>query len=321
MTPGSRRDLYALLGVPRNASTAQIRSAYRRQARALHPDRNPLDPRAGEDLKRVNRAFEVLSDPELRARYDEFGEAGLREGFDPDAMRQYRNWRPPGVRGGWSGNLGKTFAGAAARPEAPAPFGEEDVDAFYRAVVERRAERAAGVDVERPCEVGLGEALRGAEKSIDTGISGVGTVRVRLPAGVRDGERVRVRGRGEPGRGGGAAGDLLLRIRVAPNDAFALEGDDLVASIPITIGEAWRGTTLTVPTPFGPREVVVPPGAASGTELTVTGVGAPRRAGGHGDLRVRLDVRLPPRETREARSLLDALDRLYGDRLRDDVTL
>lgn len=334
MTRASRRDLYALLGVARNASSAQVRSAYRARARTLHPDRNPLDPEAEEAFKRATRAYEVLSDPTLRARYDEFGEAGLREGFDPDVMRQYRDWRPPGVtRGGWSGNIGQIFgasSGHAARQVAPAPaFGQRDVDAFYQAVVDRPGAQgsgtssvfAPGADVSQTVALTLGEALRGAEKEVNTGIYGVGTVRVRMPLGVRDGERVRVRGRGEPGAGGGPAGDLLLRVRVEPHPAFRREGDDLRAEVPVTVGEAYKGTTLSVPTPLGPREVVLPPGTASGDEVTVPGGGAPRRDGTRGDLVVRVTVRLPPRGYREAEALLDALDRLYAARIRDDLAL
>jgi curved DNA-binding protein len=313
-----RRDLYAILGVTRNASTEEVRRAFRERARVAHPDRLPEDPGAAERFKRINLAFEVLTDVSRRRLYDEFGEAGLRPGFDPEAQRTYRRWQPPGVRAGagWSGNLGDLFPPARRAASADTPsFGEQDVQAFFAAAMARRRGRrnadrtteppsASGAPGERAGVVvlSLRESLRGAERTLPAG--GGGALRVRIPPGVQDGERLRV------GAGGSGTGPFWVTVRVDPHPRVRRDGDDLLVDLPITLGEAWRGLSLEVPAGDSAVPVEVPPGALSGDRVVVAGAGAPRRGGGRGRLIARIEVRRPP-PSAEADALFDALDRLY----------
>jgi len=313
----ARRDLYAVLGVHRNASTDEIRRAYRDLARRAHPDRQGEDVGTLERFKRINFAFEVLTDGRRRLLYDEFGEASLRPGFDPDAQRRYRRWQPPGVRTpGWSGNLGDVFptVGNAGRGAAPV-FDEKDVDAFLAAALERRRVEAGsrttpgrGPDGPSGVTLSLREAVHGTEREV-TGTGGE-RVRLRIPPGVRDGERLRARRRGQE--------DLWVEVRVLAHPRIRRDGDDLMVDVPLTLGEAWRGTRIPVPGVGGTVDVEIPAGARTGDRVVVEGAGMPRREGGRGRVIARVEVVAPPRST-QAAPLFEALDRLYGASFRDDL--
>lgn len=299
------RDLYAELGLKKGASKEEIKKAYRKLARELHPDRNPNNPKAEERFKRVAYANDVLSDDRKRALYEEFGEVGLRDGFDAEAARMY-NRRARGVGGmpgGASGGFGfeEMFQGGQRRPRSG--FGGTLEDLFGGGIEELFGRSGFGgkatttgpkaPDQESEVEVSFDEALSGTEKElvIREG-DNQRSIRVRIPAGVDDGGKVRLRGQGIQG-GRGAAGDLVLTVKVAPHKWFRREGADLHLEVPVTIGEAWRGASVKVPTPEGEVSLKLPAKVQSGGKLRLKGKGAPRREGGRGDLLVHVQIRVP----------------------------
>lgn len=341
-------DLYAVLGVPRTATTDEIRKAYRKLARKYHPDVNPGDKAAEERFKQVSRAHDALSDEKQRALYDEFGSEGLQAGFDPDRARQFRNWQrasrgagPGGGRarrgrapfgGGAGGDRGfggfeDLFGGMFTR--GPVPERGSDVEVavpvdFLEAV--RGASRSISVRRPQPCVAcrGTGENARGADCSKCSG-SGVVEdpvrLNVKIPAGVETGSRVRVAGKGGAGLDGGPPGDLFMVIEVKPHPLLEREGNDLTLEVPVTVPEAMRGATVTVPTPEGDVALRIPAGTQSGRRLRLRGKGVPRLQGGdRGDLYVRVMVQVPEDGDR-VRDVLGALEAAYGADVRKDLRL
>jgi curved DNA-binding protein len=298
----AERDLYAELGLKKGASKEEIKKAYRKLARELHPDRNPDNPKAEERFKRVAYANDVLSDDRKRGLYEEFGEVGLREGFDADAARAMRG-RARGMGGAGPGGPGfeEIFGGARGRRSG---FGSTLEDLFGGGIEElfgrtgfggrasTTGNPAKAPDLESELEVSFDDALHGAEKDI---IIRDGdqerTIRVRIPAGVAQGGKVRLRGQGTQSRG--MSGDLVLTIRVADHKWYRREGEDLHLDVPVTVGEAWRGANVKVPTPEGEVSLKLPARTQSGGKLRLKGKGVPRRGGGRGDLFVHVQVRIP----------------------------
>lgn len=289
--------LYQLLGVQRDASDEAIKKAYHKLARELHPDRNPNNPGAEARFKEVNGAYEVLSDPKRRALYDEFGDDALRGGFDADAARAQRVWQE---RGG--------FRGA----NQPMDFDLDDLLGGLFGGGGRRGRPRAGRDLSASVTLDFRTAVSGGPVEL-RGASGE-LHKVRIPAGVEDGETIRLRGLGEPGQDGQPAGDLLLTVTVQPDPIFRREGADLVIDAPVTLGEALRGGTITVPTVDGEVRVRVPPGSQSGLRLRVRGKGVQRRGRPPGDLYAVLQLRLPElsqAELERAREAIDTLESFY----------
>lgn len=298
-------DFYKELGVSRNASADEIKKAYRKLAAQLHPDKNPGDKKAEARFKAVNRAYQVLSNPEQRKLYDEFGEDGLREGFDPQAARAYQ--RAAGMRG--RGRAGQVriedfFAGGGG----PGGFGDLFGDLFGGA---RARGPMRGPDVHSEVIVDFLAALRGAELKLRVQ-DGSDEVTVRIPPGAGDGDRLRVPGHGAPGPGGGPHGDLLLTVRVRPHPVFERSGLDLSLDLPITPAEAYRGAKIRIPTPDGPVTLTVPRHAQSGQIARLKGKGV-RRQGQTGDLFVRFLIKLPETSSPELERAVDTLDKAMGD--------
>ncbi len=308
------RDPYDVLGVPRGANEKEIKRAYRKLAKELHPDVNPKKG-AEEKFKEVAAAFEVLGDPKKRALYDELGEDAVKIGFDPEKARAYRQYRSQsGARGPvYSTNIGGMpfdFGGDAVNLEDL--FG----GAFGRAGRGRRSRGPMpGADVEATLEVELRDAVLGAEREIGlTGPNGTQRLKVKIPPGVADGSRIRLAGQGNPGERGGPPGDLLLVTRLFPHVLITREGDDLTLELPITVAEAMIGGEVKAPTFEGPVVLTVPPGSQSGKRLRLRGRGVPHLAGGgRGDLYVRLSVRVPDVTAPGAREAALALQPLYDD--------
>ena len=304
----AERDLYADLGLKKGASKEEIKKAYRKLARELHPDRNPDNPAAEERFKRVAYAKDVLADDRKRGLYDEFGEIGLREGFDVEAARAMRGRARVGSAPQGFG-FEEIFSGARGAQGRRSGFGStlEDLfgggidDLFGRGGPVRGgrpgpggAARAGRVpDQESEITVSFHDALFGAEKelTIREG-SEQRTIRVRIPQGVRDGEKVRLRGQGGavPGL---ERGDLILAVKVAPHRFLRRDGDDLHLDLPVTVLEAWKGATVRVPTLQGEVNLKVPARVQTGAKLRLKGKGIPKRGGGTGDMFVHLQVRMP----------------------------
>jgi curved DNA-binding protein len=308
----AERDLYADLGLKRGATKEEIKKAYRKLARELHPDRNPDNPRAEERFKRVAYANDVLGDERKRALYDEFGEVGLREGFDAAGARAMRSRGRAGAgpqgfgfeeifsqgaqargrRSGFGSTLEDLFGGGIddlfGRGGAPG-------SGFAGRVAQPNVGGAGGrpPDQESEISVSFGDAMAGAEKEL-TIREGQRerNIRVRIPAGVSDGGKVRLRGQGAQ-VAGLDPGDLVLTVRVEEHPLFQRVEDDLHLTLPITIGEAWRGASIKVPTLQGEVSLKIPARVQSGGKLRLKGKGAPKRDGGRGDLLVHLQIRLP----------------------------
>jgi curved DNA-binding protein len=297
-------DLYGLLGVSKTATADDIRKAYRKLARQHHPDVNPNDPRAEERFKEISFAYDALSDPEKRRRYDEFGMAGLQPGFDPEQARAWQRWSRGARR-------------SPFRESMRADIDLEDLLAGLGGFGHRggawRDVPLRGRDAESEVVVEFLDAALAREVRVE--LAGRGALRVQIPRGATDGTRVRLAGQGEPGVGGGPPGDLYLTLRVRPHPLFTRSGDDLHLDCPVTLPELIRGASIEVPTPDGPVTVKVPARARAGQRLRLRGKGAARRSSPRrGDLYVRLVPELPEGDDPRLDEIADRLDPLYAGR-------
>ncbi len=301
-------DYYAELGLKKGATPDEIKKAYRKLAARLHPDKNPGNTRAEDRFKRVNRAHQVLSDPKQRALYDEFGEDGLREGFDPEAMRAYRR---AGAGSGRRVHFRRGDGGFEVGELGD--FGDLFGDLFGG----RRSAPTRGSDVASEVEVDFAAALRGATLRLRVHENGE-EISVRVPPGAGDGDKVRVRGQGAPGARGGPTGDLVLVIRVKPHPYLTREGLDLYLDLPITVGEAYHGGKVAVPTIDGTVNLTIPAHSQSGQVVRLRGKGV-RRKSETGDLYVRFLVRLPDTDEKSVQEAVGTLDGAMRSDLRADI--
>jgi curved DNA-binding protein len=316
------RDFYSVLGLSRGASTEDIKKRYRKLAGKLHPDKNPGDKAAEAQFKEVNRAYEVLSDPKKRALYDEFGEDALREGFDPERMRQYRAWssqqrsaggaRGPGgmpfniediLRGG-GGGAGQTvdFGGAGGMGDL---FGD-----LFGGRNRRRRGPSRGADQESEITIDFSMAVKGGTLTLRIS-DAAEPITVRIPPGAAEGSRLRIAGQGAPGANGGPRGDLLLHIHVQPHPFFRREGNDLHLDLPITPGEAFSGSKVKVPTADGVVTLKVPPHTQSGQVARLKGKGVSKKNAPPGDLYVHFQIQLPATESDDVFRAVQTLDRAF----------
>ncbi|MBO0611122.1 DnaJ C-terminal domain-containing protein [Myceligenerans salitolerans] len=304
------KDFYAELGVPKDADEAAIKKAYRKLARTYHPDQNKGDEQAEARFKAIGEAYAVLSDPEQRRQYDAIRAmaGGARFSAGPGG----------GGAGGFEDILGAMFGGGGAgagprvrysqRPGGgPGAAGFEDIlggmfgggggsPAGFR-VPER------GADVQASTTLPFRTALEGA--TVDLTVDGR-KLTARIPAGVNDGQKIRLRGKGRPGVGGGEAGDLLITVHVTEHPVFTLDGANVRLTLPVTFPEATLGATVEVPTPSGETvRMKLPPGTPSGKVLRAKGRGV-RTARATGDLLVTVQVVVPQKLSKGAREALEA---------------
>lgn len=311
-------DFYSVLGVAKNAEADAIKKAYRKLARDLHPDKNPGNKDAETRFKKVNRAYETLSDASKRALYDEFGEDALREGFDVEKARAYKQW---GAGGGGGGNpFGGGFRGRAHQVNLEDLFGgnaggADFGDLFGRPNRTRSRGPIKGEDQEQELTVDFDTAVKGTTLQLRHP-GATETVTVRIPPGADDGSRVRIPGQGGRSPNGGPSGDLVLVIHVTPHPLFRREGDDLHIDVPIQVSEAIKGGKVKVPTFEGAVVVKVPPGTQSGGVLRVKGKGVERKNRPKGDLYVHFQVHIPTRMSPELTKIADEIEKLEDPSLR-----
>lgn len=337
------KDYYQILGVPRDASDDEIKKAFRRLARQYHPDVAKNKREAEEKFKEINEAYEVLSDPVKRKRYDALGanwKAGQEfrppPGWEP-FEHEFVRWDNFGQAGtGFEFHFGGTgfsdffeqlfgrmrWAGAGSR--------------FSRDLFEDEQGIKTGRDIEGDIMVTLEEAARGSVRTVTvhrtvpcTACGGSGerygqtcsecagtgqtkktdTFKVKIPPGVVEGQRLRVAGRGEVGLGGDTAGDLYLRVRFARHPDFTVDGQDLIYEVELAPWEAVLGTTITVPTLSGSATIKIPPGTQAGQKFRLRGRGLPNRQGEKGDLIVVARIQVPKHVTDRERALWEQLAR------------
>jgi curved DNA-binding protein len=284
------KDLYETLGVSRTADADEIKKAYRKLASTLHPDKNPGKADVEARFKQVNHANSILSDKAKRALYDEFGEEGLREGFDVEQARAYKRYAGGARRGaspGGSGGLPPDFFGGGAGPDIGDLFSE-----FFPQQQRGRARARKGQDLESAVTIDFVSAVRGTLLEIRPRGSSGEPVKVRVPPGAEDGSRIRVGGQGAPGAVGGPPGDLLLAITVTPHPFFRREGLDLHVDLPVTVNEAYFGSKIRVPTPDGSVTMTLAAGAQGGQSVRLRGKGV-TKGQQTGDLYVHVQVKLP----------------------------
>jgi curved DNA-binding protein len=312
------KDYYKILGVEKNASEKDIKSAFRKLARKYHPDVNPDDSQAEGRFKEINEAYEVLGDSEKRAKYDQLGadwqhwqRAGGRPGdFDwsqwatsPGGERVHVRYGTPedledllGGSGPFSDFFTSIFGGLGGGARRAGGF-----ESF-----EARARPRRGQDLEQEVEISLAEAYRGTTRLLTKDGR---RLEVKIPPGSKTGTRVRVRGEGVSGVSGGQTGDLYLRVKVASDTRFERKRDDLHTNVAVDLYTAVLGGDVRVPTLAGDVKLKIPPGSQNGQTFRLRGKGMPklRQPTGHGDLYARLDVRLPSKLTPEQQELFEQL--------------
>lgn len=286
-------DLYAVLGVPKSADAESVKRAYRKLAKDLHPDKNPGNKAAESRFKSVNHAYEVLSNADKRKLYDEFGEEGLREGFDAERTRQYQQWATQGgggrvrTQGGGTINIEDLFGNDGAQAGG---FGDVFGDLFGRSASRRRGP-APGQNMESAITVDFVSAIRGA--TLELTLEGRAPIKVRIPAGADEGSRVRIAGQGAPSPSGGPRGDLILTLHVTAHPRLRRDGDDLHLDLPLALHEAYFGAKVRVPTLDGSVTLKVPERTQGGTAMRIRGKGIARKKGTPGDLYVHFQIQIP----------------------------
>lgn len=301
-------DYYKTLGVSRTATPEEIQKAYRKLARKHHPDMNPDDAAAKKRFQEIQQAYDVLNEPEKRKKYDQFGEnfehmqgGGGAQGFDFNEV-----FGGGGAFNGMDlGDMFRQFAGGGAGPGAGRG---------------RRAPRA-GADLQASMTVPFQTSVTGGDTvvSLDRGSGKPESITVKIPAGMEEGKKIRLRGQGQQVPNG-RSGDLILTIHIAAHPFFKRNGWNLELKLPITLGEAVRGATIDVPTPNGVVALRIPPMTSSGRKLRVRGQGVPAKDGSTGDLYVEIQIRLPEQSSPELLEAAARYDAAYQGTLRADLS-
>ncbi|MEL3889601.1 J domain-containing protein [Ferrovibrio sp. MS7] len=314
------RDPYSILGVGRSASPEEIKKAYRKLAKELHPDRNPNNPRIEERFKEVSAAYDIVGDPEKRGKFD-------RGEIDATGQARASGFGAGGFGGGFRRGPGGSGAGAGGFGGQRGPFGgagtggfdqqsgEDFLDEIFGTM--RRGPRGPGAgagarrgpvpergaDRHYTIEIGFVDSARGCKRRVT--MPGGKQLDVAIPAGIGDGQPIRLKGQGEEGKLGGAAGDAIIEVKLQPHEFFTRQGDDVHVELPITVDEAVLGAKIAVPTVDGMVAVSVPKGTSSGTSLRLKGRGMPRRDGQRGDQYIKLKIVLPEKPNAALEKLIE----------------
>jgi curved DNA-binding protein len=303
------KDYYAILGVSKTASIDEIKQAFRKLARKYHPDVNPGNKQAEARFKEVSEAYEVLSDPEKRQKYDQFGQywkqaeqgwpsgSGVNVGFDNFEFGKYDSFDDFinellgrfGSTGASTGNRSQSYT---YRTSAGGSSGFSGFDGFGDFTGVEDSTAAAAADREATISLSLSEAFQGVQKRLSLGNE---VIEVRIPPGAKPGSRIRLRGKGQVKPYTQQRGDLYLKVEILPHSFFQFEGDNLVCEVPITPDEAVLGASIELPTPDGTVKMNIPAGMRSGQSLRLRGKGWPQLKGGRGDQLVRIAI-VPPKE-------------------------
>src|SRR5881396_1910883 len=316
--PVQFRDYYVTLGVPKTATEEEIRSAFRKLARKYHPDVAKDKKAAEEKFKEINEAYEVLSDPEKRKKYDQLGADWNRPGgFQPPP--QWQGQQPGGGFYQWGGDGGGgvefEFGGTGFSDFFEAFFGGGRGRSAFGGFGQRGTMAERRSDVEADIMVTLEEALHGSTRQVSlrrAGSKKTETYQVKIPRGVREGQRIRLAGQGEAGERGGKSGDLFLRVRLARHPDFSVEGSDLVHEVKIAPWQAVLGDKLIVPTLEGSARLKLPPGTQGGQRFRLRGRGLPGVSGQRGDLYVVVQISVPKKLSEREREIWEQLAQLHG---------
>jgi len=312
------KDYYAALGVARGASEDDIKKAYRKLALQYHPDRNKGDKKAEEKFKEISEAYAVLSDKEKRAQYDQFGAAGFRQRYSQEDIFRGANFGDAFSGTGIDPNdiLSALFGGRGGRGGfrvnygggAPGGAGGFDFSQMFGGAAGRGGRPTDGEDLEYELPITIEEAHRGAEKHVTyQGPAGSKEIKVRIPAGIAEGQRLRVPGRGEPSHGGGAAGDLYFTVRIEEHPIYEREGSDLVLRREVPFTLVALGGALEVPTLDGVKKVRIAAGTQPQTRIRLAGHGMAGRGGRRGDFYLIVVPRVPVKLSARQKKLLEQL--------------
>ncbi len=311
-------DHYATLGVSRSASPEEIQKSYRKLARKYHPDMNPDDATAKKKFQEVQAAFEVLSDPDKRKRYDQFGSDFESVG----AAGGPQTWRYTTSSGPqtYPFDINDLFGGAEADTEGG---GFADLfKQFSRARGARPDSRATrGVDLKHELTVPFATGVLGGQAAltIQRQNGKLETIKVKIPAGIEDGKKIRLRGQGEPGVGGAPAGDVVLTIHVSSHPHFRRTGNRLDVRVPVTLAEAALGAKIDVPTPQGTIALTIPPNTSSGKRLRIKGHGVRPADQPPGDLFAEIQIVLPENLSPEDRQQLANVSNRFPEQPRAEL--
>ena len=307
-------DYYRTLGIERGAPASEIQRAYRDLARKFHPDMNPDDKSAKEKFQAVQKAYEVLSDPEKRQMYDRFGSDFENAAGGPQGWQTRHQGGETidlsdilggGAGGGGFSDFFRQFTGGAGRSAGP------------RAATRNRR----GADIEHALEVPFRSAIVGGQAQVTVRRSGgkTETLNVKIPVGIEDGKKIRLRGQGEPSPTGGESGDILITVRVSAHPYYSRSNNDLIVKVPVSLAEAALGGSVDVPTPKGTIALKIPEGTSSGKRLRIKGHGVETKEK-TGDLLAEIEIVLPANLDDESKDLIRRFkERNSDERLREDL--
>ena len=350
MEQGTQRNLYEALGVSKGASQDEIRKAYRKLARKYHPDVNPGNKEAEEKFKEISFAHEILANEEKKKLYDQYGFDGIRAGFDEEAAKQYQQYqqyqqqrgRGASPGGGWTrysssgfgfDDLEDLFGDLFSAKEGsfrggPRPQHGTDLHTslsidFMQAV--KGAETVIELQKEAPCQTCNATGQRDGSPCPDCSSTGRvprrEKLKIKIPAGVDNGSKIRLNGKGQAGMLGAPPGNLILSITVRPHPLLRRKGLDLEYDLPLTVPEAMLGAQIQVPTLDGHVQLKIPQGIESGRKLRLKEKGIHKRDGKTGDLFIRVLVHVPKKDTEEAQDLAKQIEPLYTEDVRGKLSL